>query len=95
MRVDQVIKRPRVLTEKAASLQSTLSTFVFEVADEATKGDVKAAVESFYNVKVVDVRTLIVRGKDRRIGRRKFKRPNWKKAFVRLGEGQVLDVFAE
>lgn len=95
MNHEQVLVRPRTLTEKATNLQSLHGQFVFEVHLDATKPEIAQAVESLYSVKVQEVRTLTVRGKMRRIGRRKIKRSNWKKAFVQLAEGQVLDVFAE
>lgn len=86
-----VIRRP-LLTEK--SLQGAEEgSYAFEVMMAATKADVRAAVEQIFNVRVVSVSTSIQRGKIKRMGRKRGKRPNWKKATVRLSEGQSIDFF--
>ena len=94
MSPEQVIRRPIVLTEKASLLRNT-NTVVFEVARTANKIQIRHAVESLFNVKVTDVRTLVMRGKDRRMGRGYAKMQNWKKAMVTLAEGQNIDFFEE
>jgi large subunit ribosomal protein L23 len=71
----------------------TQNTYLFEVSDAANKIEVKRAVESLYGVKVVDVRTLRVRGKSKRFGRFEGKRSNWKKAYIKLAEGHSLPLF--
>jgi len=89
----QVLLRPR-LTEKSAELGGDeQSTVVFEVPVDATKLEIRSAVESAFNVEVEGVRTMIVRGKIKRRGRFIGKRPNYKKAIVTLAEGQDIDLY--
>jgi len=89
--VYSIIRRP-LLTEK--SLQgSEEGTYSFEVERSATKPQIKTAVESIFNVRVLSISTAIVRGKTKRLGRNTGKRPNWKKATVRLQDGQFIDFF--
>ncbi len=85
-----VIKRP-LLTEKGASLQEQQGTYLFEVDKNANKVEIKAAIEELFNVKVAEVRTAVVHGKVKRFGRAMGKRPNWKKAYVRLDGDAQLD----
>jgi large subunit ribosomal protein L23 len=66
---------------------------LFEVAPRASKIEIKRAVEKLFNVEVVDVNTVNVRGKTGRIGKRFGKRPNWKKAIVTLVEGDKIEFF--
>lgn len=87
-----IVLRP-VVTEKTSLLQDRQNTYVFEVALDANKLQVKEAVEKLFGVKVEDVRTYRVRGKVKRFGRYFGKRSNWKKAYVRLAKGDVLDLF--
>ena len=87
-----VIKRP-LDTEKLDKLRDKQNKFAFEVGLKATKTEVKQAVESLFKVKVVDVKTAIVRGKMRRIGRSSGMRPNWKKAIVTLKDGDAIQLF--
>jgi large subunit ribosomal protein L23 len=87
-----VVKRP-IDTEKLNRLRDRENKYGFEVALGASKTEVKQAVESLFKVKVVDVRTSIVRGKMRRIGRSEGMRPNWKKAIVTLKEGDAISIF--
>ncbi len=88
----EVIKRP-LITEKSALMKESLGCYCFEVSLDASKGSIREAVENFFEVKVKDIRTLIVRGNRRRIGRHMGKRPNWKKAIVTLAAGQKIDLF--
>jgi large subunit ribosomal protein L23 len=87
-----VVKRP-IDTEKLNRLRDRENKYGFEVAVGASKTEVKQAVESLFKVKVVDVKTSIVRGKRRRIGRSEGMRPNWKKAIVTLKEGDAISIF--
>ena len=89
-----IIKRPIALTEKAARLKEA-NKVVFEVALGANKIQIRQAVETLFNVKVVDVNTLVQRGKPKRLGRQDLKRPNWKKAVVTLREGDDIQFFDE
>jgi large subunit ribosomal protein L23 len=91
---EQVIRRPIVLTEKSNRLREQ-NQVVFEVARDANKIEIRSAVEKLFNVKVASVNTLVMRGKDRRMGRGYAKMQNWKKAMVTLREGHSIDFFAE
>lgn len=87
-----VIKRP-LDTEKLDKLRDKQNKFAFEVGMQASKTEVKQAVEALFKVKVLDVKTAIVRGKQRRIGKSTGMRPNWKKAIVTLKEGDAIQLF--
>lgn len=87
----EIIRRP-VITEKNSMLAND-NTYVFEVDKEATKIQVRAAIEKAFGVKVADVRTMISRGKSRRTQFRVSKVRHWKKAFVRLAPGQKIALF--
>ena len=67
--------------------------YTFEVAADATKVEIRKAVERLFEVKVVSVRTMNCRGKDRRVGRSVGRRRHWKKAIVEVAEGEMIDVF--
>ena len=95
MTPEQVIKRPIVLTEKAATLKEDENQVVFEVEVKANKIQIRDAVEKLFDVKVESVNTLIQRGKVKRLGRKIHKRPNWKKAIVTLAEGSDIEFFDE
>jgi large subunit ribosomal protein L23 len=84
-----VIRRP-LITEKGLSVKETEGTLVFDVAPEATKTEVKQAVETLFKVKVAAVRTANVVGKERRRGKFAGFKPDWKKAYVRLKAGEKL-----
>ena len=87
-----VIKRP-VITEKGLTLKENERTLCFEVDNNASKTQIHEAVEQLFKVKVLDVKTSIVRGKFRRIGRSEGQRSNWKKAIVTLKEGDAIQLF--
>ena len=84
-----VIRKP-LITEKGLQVKETESTLVFDVAPEATKTEVKQAVEALFKVKVENVRTANVLGKERRRGKFTGFKPDWKKAYVRLKDGEKL-----
>lgn len=88
----EVIKRP-IISEKSTALAEVASRYSFEVATKANKQEIKDAVQRLFNVKVLDVRTLIVHGKVKRVGRFESKCPSWKKALVTLEAGQKIDFF--
>ena len=90
---EHVIKRPLILTEKGTRLRETENQYLFEVARDSNKAQIRNAVETLFHVKVKDVHTLIVRGRIRRLGRGKAKTQNWKKAIVKLAEGESIDFF--
>ena len=93
MLADQdVVKRP-LITEKAERGRETSRQYAFEVHRDATKIQVKTAVEKLFGVHVTAVRTAIARGKNKRVGRNIGRRPNWKKAIVTLKEGETIALF--
>ena len=94
MNPEHIIKRPIVLTEKAARSKEN-NKVVFEVALDANKIEIRQAIEALFSVKVVDVSTLVQRGKVKKVGRRTFKKPNWKKAVVTLKAGDDIQFFSE
>jgi large subunit ribosomal protein L23 len=83
-----VLKGP-CLTEKAALLQEEGGQVVFKVDPRANKIEVKKAVETMFDVKVSDVRTVSMRGKQKRVGRTVGFTNDWKKAYVTLSEGEI------
>ena len=86
------ILRAPVISEKSSAAQQDKHTLVFKVLKDATKDEIKAAVETLFNVKVEAVRTLNFQGKVRRTARGFGKRSDWKKAYVTLPEGTQLDI---
>jgi large subunit ribosomal protein L23 len=94
MKLTDVIRRPLV-TEKTTVARERSLVVVFEVARDATKVDVKRAVEQLLGSKVASVRTQIMHGKFKRQGRFAGQRPDWKKAWVRLREGEKVPEFLE
>jgi large subunit ribosomal protein L23 len=84
-----VIRRA-LITEKGMGVKETEGTLVFEVAEAATKSEVKQAVEALFKVKVNSVRTANFAGKERRRGKFSGYRPDWKKAYVRLRAGEKM-----
>ncbi len=95
MHAEQVIRKPILFTEKSAEQREELNKVTFEVAPSANKIQIRAAVESLFGVKVVSVRTQVVRGKFRRMGKGHGKLHNWKKAVVTLKEGDDIQFFDE
>jgi large subunit ribosomal protein L23 len=93
MQLEDIIKRPLILTEKGSLLREQANQFLFEVNPKANKVQIKEAVETLFNVNVTAVNTLIIRGKMRRMGRGHAKTKNWKKAIVTLVEGESIEFF--
>ncbi len=103
---EKIIKRP-LLTEKGTTLKETGGVpedelgdpeqispqLLFEVAKDANKVEIRRAVEKLWNVNVVKVRTVVVRGKEKRVGRFIGMRSTWKKALVTLAPGQKIEFF--
>ena len=89
-RVFQVLMGPHV-SEKAAVVADTSNQYVFKVALDATKAEVKQSVELLFKVAVDDVKTLRVKGKSKRNRFGMTTKPTWKKAYVRLAQGQEID----
>ncbi len=88
----KIIRRP-LITERAAQLQENRNKQVFEVRADANKIEIRRAVKEVFQVDVVKVNTISVRGKLKRLGRFQGRRANWKKAVVTLTEGQHIDFF--
>ena len=93
MHPEDIIKRPLVLTEKGNALREEENQYLFEVDRRANKTEIRNAVEELFDVKVEKVRTLIVRGRVRRMGRGWAKTQNWKKAMVSVRDGDSIDFF--
>ena len=89
-----VIVRP-IVTEKAVSMKDGGNTLCFQVSPDANKTQIKAAVQKLFKVKVADVHTVNTVGKLRRRGRFAGYRSDWKKAYVRLKEGEKMPEYAE
>jgi len=95
MQPEEIIRRPIILTEKATRLREKQNQVVFEVRREANKIQIKGAIEALFKVGVVDVNTLLMRGKERRMGRGHARLRNWKKAIVTLEQGDAIQFFDE
>lgn len=94
MRVQDIIRRP-LITEKSTLQRELSETYGFEVAMGANKIEIRRAVETQFKVKVAEVRVARVHGKLRRQGRHFGRRPDWKKAYVRLADGEKPIEFFE
>lgn len=92
-RIFQVLLAPH-FSEKASVVADKNGQFVFKVALDATKLEIKKAVEQLFNVKVEAIQTLRVNGKRKQFGRMQGKQSDWKKAYVSLQEGQDIDFLA-
>ena len=89
-----IVRRARI-TEKGTKIREGQNGYLFEVARDANKIEVKKAVEAIFNVKVNSVRTLRVHGKPKRVGRHAGHRPDWKKAIVTLKKGDTIELFEQ
>src|SRR5690349_19792397 len=90
----QIIKRP-IITQKGLGVKELQHTVGFEVAAKATKTQIKEPVQQIFKVKVADVRTANLPGKIRRRGQNQGYRRDWKKAYVKLAEGEKMIEYAE
>ncbi|WP_020676895.1 50S ribosomal protein L23 [Geopsychrobacter electrodiphilus] len=88
----QIIRKP-LISEKANLLKEEANVVAFEVGREANKIEIKAAVEQAFDVKVKSVKTILCRGKVKRVGVNYGQRNNWKKAYVTLAEGSNIDFY--
>ena len=95
MNANQVIRRPLVTEKSTLQRETGANVIAFEVAPSANKIQVKNAVEELFKVKVEEVRLFNVRGKMKRMGRYEGKRRDWRKAYVRLKEGEKAPDFIE
>ena len=94
MKLTDVIRRP-LITEKTTVLREDGRTLVFQVARDSNKLDIKRAVEQLLGSKVESVRTSLAHGKVKRQGRFSGRRPDWKKAYVKLRDGEKLPEFLQ
>ena len=94
MKLTDVIRRPLV-TEKTTILREDGRTIVFQVAANASKVEIRHAIEKLLGSKVESIRTAIAHGKIKRQGRFSGRRPDWKKAYVRLKDGEKIPEFLE
>jgi large subunit ribosomal protein L23 len=92
MDIYNVIKEPHI-AEKVNLQKELFNQLTFKVDRRANKVEIKNAVERIFKTKVLDVQTLNIKGKKRRIGRNIGKKPNWKKAIVRLAPGEKVEFF--
>jgi large subunit ribosomal protein L23 len=92
VRAHQIIRRP-VVTEKSAIGREELNVATFAVDPRANKHEIARAVEELFDVKVVEVHTMRQPRKKRRVGMKFGYRPEWKKAIVKLAEGQAIEFF--
>jgi large subunit ribosomal protein L23 len=90
--IHRTLVRP-IVTEQSSAAYQERGEYAFRVASDATKTSIRTAVEELFGVKVTGVWTSNQRGKARRIGRSVGRRPHWKKAIVKLREGDTIDIF--
>lgn len=87
-----VVKRP-VITEKSTVLAESGNKVVFQVDINANKKEIKKAISNIFNVEVINVNTIKIKGKKRRVRQQEGKKPDWKKAIVTLKEGDKIEFF--
>jgi large subunit ribosomal protein L23 len=92
MDLHRVIKKPHI-TEKGNLLKEMHNQICLEVDRHANKVEIRRAVEALFKTKVLEIKTQNIRGKTRRMGRTQGKKPDWKKAVVKLAPGQSIDFF--
>ena len=92
MNISDVLRAPR-MSEKTLSLKEDVNQFAFEVDPRANKIQIKESVEKSFNVSVLKVRTMNVRGKKKRLGRTEGRKSSWKKALVTLKAGESIEYF--
>jgi len=87
------IIRQAVISEKGTLLRDNENCYVFKVHPSANKIEIKKAIEKAFDVKVLNIKTINVKGKTKRLGRFEGKRSSWKKAMIKLKEGDSIDIF--
>ena len=95
MQPEHIIRRPIMLTEKSSRLREQGNKVIFEVRREANKIQIKNAIQTLFKVGVIDVNTMVMRGKEKRMGRGYARLRNWKKAIVTLKPGDEIQFFDE
>ncbi len=95
MNANEIIRRPLITEKSTLQRESGANVIAFEVSPSANKIEVKRAIEELFKVKVEEVRLANVKGKVKRMGRWAGKRRDWRKAYVRLKEGEKAPDFIE
>jgi large subunit ribosomal protein L23 len=95
MKDPRTVVRKALITEKGTALRELRNQYHFEVATGANKIEIKRAIETIFNVKVDEVRTMQMRGKAKRQGRWVGRRSDWKKAIVTLKPDQKIELFEQ
>jgi len=90
--IHRTIVRP-LITEKSSAAYQDRGEYTFQVHPDATKPQIRSAIEQLFGVKVTGVWTSNVRGKEKRMGKTVGHRPNWKKAIVKLRDGDTIEIF--
>lgn len=93
MKEPGTIIRRALITEKGSRLREKENRYYFQVSPVANKLEIKSAIQTMFKVDVLEVRTLNVQGKTKRLGRTQGRRSSWKKAIVKLKPGQTIDLF--
>lgn len=93
MRTAHELVQQAIISEKGTILRDEENRYIFKVHPSANKIEIKKAIETAFSVKVLDVKTMNMKGKTKRLGRFEGKRASWKKAIVRLKEGDSIDIF--
>lgn len=93
MRDPRSIIRRAMITEKGSRMREKQNRYIFQVSTDANKIEIKDAIQTIFKVAVLDVHTIHVRGKMKRLGRTAGRRSSWKKAIVTLKEGQTIELF--
>jgi len=88
----EVVVRP-LITEKTSAAYQDRGEYTFQVHPDASKPQIRQAIEALFGVKVTGVWTSNVRGKEKRMGQTMGRRPNWKKAIVKLKAGDSIEIF--
>lgn len=87
-----IVLRP-IITEKSSLVKESANHYVFEVHRDVNKIEIKKAIEKLFKVKVISVKTSVIDGKTRRVGKFSGKKPDWKKAVVKLSPKDKLTIF--
>ncbi|HEX7401515.1 MAG TPA: 50S ribosomal protein L23 [candidate division Zixibacteria bacterium] len=93
MKNPRTIIKTSLVSEKGSNLRTDQNKYIFRVDKSANKLEIKRAVEELFKVKVEGVTTLTMYGKPKRLGRAEGRRPDWKKAIVKLKKGETIELF--
>lgn len=88
----KIIRRP-LISEKSTNLRADQNKYIFKVDRKANKLQIKMAVEELFGVQVEDVTTMMMYGRPKRLGRFEGRKPDWKKAIVKLKKGETIEFF--